>query len=448
MTVAKEAKRETKLNKKNTSKISQQGSYKQARRQWVGALGLLFLSLSACSEKPAVGNVGHIAGFAGAVVADEPRAVLVGSDILSSGGSAADAAVAMYFTLAATMPHAVGIGGGGACVVHSNAKNTTEALDFMPRAAASGKFAVPSAPRGLYALHAKYGRLRWSAILSNAENLSRFGNQVSRALAVELANITPIISKNNELIRLYTEGNRTLQEGEKLTQPELAGLIGRLRNKGVGELYGGLLAREIEKASQGGITLEDLRGVSPTWSSGARIQFGNETAVFPANSPAAQALVSAVDGKLSGTVSAIESPANVPAVGFAVADKDGSMVACIATMGKAFGSGAFLREQGMMLASPLAGQTNATPLLIIKHHVNESVFAGTASGADGIRAIVEGARLTRLGKKTAANSAETLGGEKLGIIHCPEGLPPYPRSCEIGFDPKNSGYARIVAGKI
>lgn len=419
----------------------------QPCRQWAGVVALLPLLLSACAEKPAVGNIGHIPGFAGAVAADEPRAVLVGSDILSSGGTAADAAVAIYFALSVTMPHAVGIGGGGACVVHSNAKKITEAIDFMPRPTAGGKFAVPGAPRGLYAIHAKYGRLRWEALLGPAEGLARFGTQVSRALAVELSAAAPIISKNPDLIRLYSNGARTLQEGEKMSQPELAGLIGRLRNKGVGELYGGLLAREIEKASQGGISLEDLRTSAPSWSEGARIQFGNETAVLPPNSPAAALLVKAVEGKLSGAISAVEAPALVPAVGFAVADKDGSMVACTATLGGEFGSGIFLREQGMMLAKPLVGQPSATPLLIVKHHVNETVFAGTASGVDGIRTIAEAARLTRLAKRTAASSAESLAGEKLGLIHCPEGLPPYPGSCEVGVDPNSSSYARIVAGK-
>ncbi len=418
-----------------------------SRRQWAGVLALLPLLLAACSEKPAVGNIGHIPGFAGAVAADEPRAALIGGDVLTSGGTAADAAVAMYFVLSVTMPHAVGIGGGGACVVHSNAKKTTETIDFMPRPAASGKLAVPSAPRSLYAIHAKYGRLRWEAVLGHAENLARFGTQVSRALAIELAAAAPTISDNRDLVRLYTNGARTLQEGEKMTQPELAGLIGRLRNKGVGELYGGLLAREVEKASQGAVSLEDLRNIAPAWSTGARIQFGNETAVLPPNSPAAPLLLKAVEGKLSGAASATEGPTSVPAVGFAVADKDGSMVACTATLGGEFGSGVFLREQGMMLAMPIGGQTNATPVVIVKHHVNESVFAGTASGTDGLRAIAEAARLTRLGKKTAAQSAESLAGEKLGLIHCPEGLPPYPGSCEVGVDPKHSGFARIVAGK-
>ncbi|HBT42660.1 MAG TPA: hypothetical protein DEB21_11740, partial [Rhodospirillaceae bacterium] len=47
-----------------------------------------------------LGETGFVRGFLGGIVADDPQAALVGRDILSAGGSAADAVTAMYFTLA------------------------------------------------------------------------------------------------------------------------------------------------------------------------------------------------------------------------------------------------------------------------------------------------------------------------------------------------------------
>src|SRR5260221_5056316 len=93
------------------------------------------------------------AGYAGAVVADEPHAALVGREVLTQGGSAGDAAVATYFALSVTLPSTAGLGGGGVCVAYDPLKKRMEVIDFLPRPTAGGAMAVPANLRRIALLH-------------------------------------------------------------------------------------------------------------------------------------------------------------------------------------------------------------------------------------------------------------------------------------------------------
>lgn len=79
---------------------------------------MLGLVCAACSDdRPPEGTVGHVEGDFGGVVSDEPRSALVGRDILSAGGNAIDAVVAMYFAMSVTYPGAASLAAEGVCVV-------------------------------------------------------------------------------------------------------------------------------------------------------------------------------------------------------------------------------------------------------------------------------------------------------------------------------------------
>ena len=73
----------------------------------------------------------------GMVVTQEAAASRVGLDILKRGGNAVDAAVAVGFALAVTLPRAGNIGGGGFMLIHRADLNRTIAIDYRESAPAA-----------------------------------------------------------------------------------------------------------------------------------------------------------------------------------------------------------------------------------------------------------------------------------------------------------------------
>ncbi len=239
------------------------------------------------------GTIGFVQGFLGGVAVDEPRASLIGRDILSSGGNAADVAVAVSLALSVTLPSSASLGGGGLCVVHDAKSNVTETLDFLPGApsnfspAAVHPTAVPGTLRGLAVLHAKYGKLAWTQLVSPAETLSRFGYRVSRAFASDLKLLPPAAMADPEFRKIFGQGKGggIIREGDFLKQLDLSAVLGRLRLRGAGDIYNGLMARQLIAAvAQAGGTLggKDLRAYKPRWRPTLKVPYiKNVTFHFP-----------------------------------------------------------------------------------------------------------------------------------------------------------------------
>ena len=270
--------------------FGRQSVFRQARK--ICLTGILAGSLAACSggipnpfedlpnpfekKDPAkqVGESGFIQGFLGGVVADEPQATIVGREILSAGGSAADAVTAMYFTLAVTKPTEAGLGGGGVCVIRDVANRRTDTLDFRsvlptgPQGRPLGGVPVPGNPRGFAVLHAKVGKLKWGQVLRPAENLARFGSIVSRSFATDFRNNANRLAKLPAVVHLFRKrgGGYLAGEGDRIERARLAGVLSRIRVRGVGDFYQGQLARSfVADANRlgGRLSIEHLRSYRP-----------------------------------------------------------------------------------------------------------------------------------------------------------------------------------------
>ncbi|RKQ73764.1 gamma-glutamyltranspeptidase/glutathione hydrolase [Oceanibaculum indicum] len=269
------------------------------RRPIAAAMGLACSLgvLAGCSGKETTQFIAP--DFVGGAVSGEPRAALVARDVLAAGGTAADAAVAGYFALSVTLPSSVGLGGGGACAVYDRRANVGEALEFP--AVASGTeqnaVAIPAAPRGVFALHARYGRLPIDQLILPAERLARFGEPVSRALAEDVAFAGRAIAQIPDMRQNFVTQGRLVREGDPLTQLDLGATLGRLRQAGIGDLYTGRMARELSVAieqSGGSLPPAALQAYVPRWRPHGGLELGVHKVVL--------ASTDSVNGAIAGSL--------------------------------------------------------------------------------------------------------------------------------------------------
>ncbi|KZB54633.1 gamma-glutamyltranspeptidase [Thalassospira xiamenensis] len=422
--------------------------------------------LAACSSDNTenLGQIGAVSGFLGGVVADEPRAVRIARDVLSAGGTAADAAVALYATMTVTKSSVAGIGGGGVCVVHDRQSKKVEVLDFWPRpgtrtADSQTATTIPGVPRGLYALSARYGRLQWPQLLSAAEQYARLGVPVSRSMVDDIEANRDRIEASPILRDVFMPDGNTLQVGDRIRSVNLGALLTSLRVKGPGEFYNGALGAQIATAVQnagGTLTAEDMRDYKPQWKSATEVKVGNETLylAYPPRAESGRAVIDAstelgaILNRYLTDIDAADSnvQSNTGRSGFVVLDRAANAVACMTTMNKPFGAGLGADAFGLNLAAGDAGYAQ-TPLMGPALMVNPFVFeyyygiAGTGTPAGATKQIATMAE-DLIEKGAAANIPMNSDGKPaVNIVRCLEGIPPHPESCQFIADPAGGGMA-------
>ena len=257
---------------------------------------LALASLPACADTlPAPFPLA--AGFArelpvlarhGMVVSQEARASRIGLDILQRGGNAVDAAVAVGFALAVTLPRAGNLGGGGFMLVHLAATHENIAIDyretapletarnvfldeagnFVPAKSQEGALGVgvPGTVAGLALAHARYGsgKLTLAQLIAPAEKLAREGMGVDETLAESLAQAAPRLGKypSTRAIFLHADGSAP-KFGDMLVQADLADTLASIAQGGAEAFYHGTIAEKIAAAVQGGgghMVAQDLAG--------------------------------------------------------------------------------------------------------------------------------------------------------------------------------------------
>lgn len=221
----------------------------------------------------------------GMVVSQEALASQIGVDILKQGGNAVDAAVAVGFALAVTLPQAGNLGGGGFMLVYDASQKRSEALDFRETAPAAIRrdfyldakgevdqariryshqaAGVPGTVAGLALAHARHGRLPWRQLIEPAVRLAEHGVPISIELAQSLQETRERMTPWPASMKAFFKPDgAAYQPGDTLIQPDLAASLQLIAEQGAKAFYEGEIARRLVadmQAHNGLIGLEDLK---------------------------------------------------------------------------------------------------------------------------------------------------------------------------------------------
>ena len=152
----------------------------------------------------------------GMVVSQNIESSKIGAEILGAGGNAVDAAVAVGFSLAITLPRAGNLGGGGFMLIYIKEKKELFSIDYRSRSSLNSNLedlfgsklpqqiqdndydltkydykasAVPGTVYGLLEAHEKFGVLPLSEVLQPVIDQAKEGIIVSYDLHLSLIHI-------------------------------------------------------------------------------------------------------------------------------------------------------------------------------------------------------------------------------------------------------------------
>lgn len=256
---------------------------------WLAMLVLVFGEMASARDAAILSgrDIFHpVIAEHGMVSTQEATATRIGVHILESGGNAVDAAVAVGFALAVTLPRAGNIGGGGFMMVHMAETGKTVAIDYREIAPAGASrdmyldasgnvdnkrarfshlsVGVPGTVAGLSLALREYGTMSLAQVMAPAIRLAREGVTVSPQMSSMLERRAKRLAKNAAAARIFLRPDgQAPASGERLVQRDLARSLEQIAEQGPDAFYRGEIARKIaaDMTAHGGlITTEDLAG--------------------------------------------------------------------------------------------------------------------------------------------------------------------------------------------
>jgi len=228
-----------------------------------------------------------VMGTQGMVASSQPLATLSGYKILSKGGNAIDAAVAMVSTLSVVEPFNVGIGGDAFALIYLAKEKRLIGMNASGRAPYRatveefrdrGFSEVPE--RGILsvtvlgALHGwacaleQYGTLKLGNVFRDAIHYAENGFPVTEIIAGEWKEAETLLRSSKESSKTYLINGRAPYPGEVFFNKELAKTYKKIVKEGIGVFYEGEICDAIVNTSnrfQGLLSHRDLREHATTW---------------------------------------------------------------------------------------------------------------------------------------------------------------------------------------
>tara|TARA_Y100001968_G_scaffold83449_1_gene74581 strand:+ start:27 stop:1754 length:1728 start_codon:yes stop_codon:yes gene_type:complete len=233
-----------------------------------------------------------VEGRSGMVVSQNYLSSDIGVEILNKGGNAVDAAVAVGFSLAVTLPRAGNLGGGGFMLVYIKEKDEIFYIDYRSKSplnssitkifdlAKNKKFnpkdftddmfdktrygykapAVPGTVAGLLEAHKNFGKLSLKEVLEPVIRQASEGIKVSYDLN-KVIEETPQLREDPESFKIYFKNNKAVAENSILKRPDLAKTFSLIADQGMDGFYKGEIATlmvEAMNSNNGLFSLEDF----------------------------------------------------------------------------------------------------------------------------------------------------------------------------------------------
>ena len=229
-----------------------------------------------------------------AVVSAREEASAIGVAVMKRGGSAFDAMIATDLALTVCYPNAGNISGGG-FLVYRTKDGEVGSLDYRekaPLAASANMYldkegnvlpnkstlgglavGVPGTIAGLVAIHKKFGKLPWEALIQPAIELAKNGYIVTSKQASSFENKKEDFVAINGAETFYAQG---FKAGDRVKNLALAKTLERIAKYGKAGFYEGPVADDLVARVQetgGIITHEDLLAYEPVWRTPINFQY-------------------------------------------------------------------------------------------------------------------------------------------------------------------------------